>query len=308
MAAKELADRASTVRLSYRPPFDWDFFLAFHAARALPGVEHVSCRSYWRVVRVGDYLGCLQVTGAAADSLSATLMPADDGALATLVPALRRAFDLDADPAQVQAGLAHDVLLQPLLAARPGLRVAGSVDPFEQAVRAILGQQISVVAARNLGGRLAARWGTPLPGANDDRLAFAFPTAAVLADADVGSLGMPGKRGAAVSRLAAQLLATPDLFARADSLGASIAKLEALPGLGPWTAHYIAMRALREPDAFPASDVGLLRAWGELSGARVSVTEFSARAECWRPWRAYAAQHLWAHGAAPIAGTATVRQ
>jgi len=168
------------------------------------------------------------------------------------------------------------------------------VDGFEQAVRAILGQQISVRAARDLGGRLVARWGTPLVASDDEPLRFVFPTPAVLATADVASLGMPRRRGAAVATLATQLVEQPSLLERGATLDASITQLLALPGLGPWTAHYIAMRVLREPDAFPASDIGLLRALTDAQGVRPSATQMLARAAAWRPWRAYAAQHLWA--------------
>ncbi len=286
-----------SARLAYTPPFDWEFFLIFHRARALPGVEKVDGECYRRTVRVGDYIGRLCIAPRDDDALAITLTPHDDKALAELIPRIRRAFDLDADLAPLTAHLERDPHLRTLLARRPGLRVAGSVDGFEQAVRAILGQQISVTAARNLGGRLAARWGTALIDDGEDDLRFVFPTAATLADADVASLGMPRRRGQAVADLAARIASQPDTLEREATLDASIAKLVALPGLGPWTAHYIAMRVLREPDAFPASDIGLLRALTDAQGQRPSAAQLLARAEAWRPWRAYAAQHLWAQDA-----------
>lgn len=289
--------RGAVARLSFTPPFDWDFFLTFHRARALPGVEQVEGNSYRRTLRCGDYLGRMQITPASDAALELRLSPHDSVALTQLIPRVRRAFDLDADPAPIAAHLAHDPHLAQLLVRRPGLRVAGSVDGFEQAVRAILGQQISVTAARDLGGRLVARWGTPLAGEDDDTLRYVFPTPAMLAEADVASLGMPRRRGAAVAQLAARIAQDPALLARGATLDESITKLVALPGLGPWTAHYIAMRVLREADAFPASDIGLLRALTDAHGQRPTPTELLARAERWRPWRAYAAQHLWAQGA-----------
>ncbi len=288
-------------RLRFTPPFDWDFFLIFHRARALPGVEQVDGECYRRTVRCGDYVGRLQVSLGDEHSLHITLSPHDDTALAAIIPRVRRAFDLDADLAPIHAHLNQDPQLATLITRRPGLRVAGSVDGFEQAVRAILGQQISVTAARNLGGRLAARWGTPLPDAEGEELRYVFPTPAMLADAEVASLGMPGKRGQAVATLGARVAAEPDLLEREATLEASITKLIALPGLGPWTAHYIAMRVLREPDALPASDIGLLRALTDAHGQRPTAAQFIARAEGWRPWRAYAAQHLWAADAVPAA-------
>jgi 3-methyladenine DNA glycosylase/8-oxoguanine DNA glycosylase len=292
---------APGARLGYTPPFDWDFFLVFHRARALPGVEVVDGRSYRRTVRCGEYVGRLCIAPRDDDSLLVTLTPHDDAALAAIIPRVRRAFDLDADLAPIHAHLNRDPHLAALIARRPGLRVAGSVDGFEQAVRAILGQQISVSAARNLGGRLAARWGTALPDADSDELRYVFPTPAMLAEADVASLGMPGKRGQAVATLGARIAAQPSLLEREASLDASIAKLIALPGLGPWTAHYIAMRVLREADALPASDIGLLRALSDAQRQRPTAAQLLARAEAWRPWRAYAAQHLWAADATTVA-------
>ena len=294
MAATTSRDGAPFARLHYTPPFDWGFFLVFHRARALPGVEHVEGDCYRRTVRCGEYVGRLRLLPFASDALALSITPHDDEALAALVTRVRHAFDLDTDPAPIAAHLAQDPALQILLTRRPGLRVAGSVDGFEQAVRAILGQQISVRAARDLGGRLVARWGTPLVASDDEPLRFVFPTPAVLATADVASLGMPRRRGAAVATLAARLVEQASLLERGATLDASIAQLLALPGLGPWTAHYIAMRVLREPDAFPASDIGLLRALSDAQGVRPSATQMLARAEAWRPWRAYAAQHLWA--------------
>jgi len=287
-------------RLRFTPPFDWDFFLIFHRARALPGVEQVDGQCYRRTVRCGEYVGRLCVAPADDNALLVSLTPHDDTALAAIIPRVRRAFDLDADLAPVTAHLRQDPHLAALIARRPGLRVAGSVDGFEQAVRAILGQQISVTAARNLGGRLAARWGTALPDTEGEELRHVFPTPAMLANADVASLGMPGKRGQAVATLGAHVAANPGILEREATLDASIAKLVALPGLGPWTAHYIAMRVLREPDALPASDIGLLRALTDAQGQRPTAAQFIARAQAWRPWRAYAAQHLWAADAMPV--------
>ena len=260
----------------------------------MPGVEQVEGDCYRRTVRCGDYVGRLSLQPVAANALALSVTPHDDAALTALIARVRRAFDLDVDPAPIALHLACDPVLQPLLARRPGLRVAGSVDGFEQAVRAILGQQISVRAARDLGGRLVARWGTPLAATDDEPLRFVFPTPAMLANADVASLGMPRRRGAAVAALAARMAEHEPILERGATLDASIAQLLALPGLGPWTAHYIAMRVLREPDAFPASDIGLLRALTDTQGLRPSAAQLLARAEAWRPWRAYAAQHLWA--------------
>jgi AraC family transcriptional regulator of adaptative response / DNA-3-methyladenine glycosylase II len=202
-------------------------------------------------------------------------------------------FDLGADPEAIAAHLAGDPMLARLLARRPGLRLPGGWDGFEMAVRAVIGQQITIAGARQLLGKLVAAYGTPMDGGMDG-LTQVFPSPDRLVNADIAALGMPGARGRAISAMARAALADPSLFERAASLEEAIEKLCAVPGIGPWTAHYIAIRALREPDGFPASDIGLLRVLAE-NGVRPSPKAVLARAETWRPWRAYAAQHLWTH-------------
>jgi 3-methyladenine DNA glycosylase/8-oxoguanine DNA glycosylase len=189
--------------------------------------------------------------------------------------------------------LGADPVLAPLLKLRPGLRVPGAWDGFELAIRAVLGQQITVAAAIRLAGRLVATYGQPL--AEPDRsLTHVFPTPQALVKADLASLGMPRSRAATLSRVAAAALANPDLFGANCDLEEAIGRLRAIPGIGEWTAQYIALRQLREPDAFPAADIGLMRALADAKGQRPSAQQLLARAESWRPWRAYAAQHLWA--------------
>ncbi len=204
---------------------------------------------------------------------------------------LRRLLDLDADSAAIDAHLARDPLLAPRIAARPGLRVPGAWDPFELAVRAVLGQQVSVAAARTLAARLAARHGAPLAGGGPG-LERLFPAPRALAEGDLGGLGLTGARVAALQGLARAVIEEPALLAPASDLEATVTRLSALPGIGRWTAQYVAMRALREPDAFPEGDLGLLRAL-ETGGVRGSPAALRARSEAWRPWRAYAALHLW---------------
>jgi AraC family transcriptional regulator of adaptative response / DNA-3-methyladenine glycosylase II len=187
-------------------------------------------------------------------------------------------------------------VLAPLVSARPGLRVPGAWDGFELAVRAIFGQQITVPAAIRLLGKLVAVHGAALPAAARDGegLSHLFPSHARIAGADLSRLGMPRARAMAVTSLASAIAADPAIFSRSASLEETIAKLRSLPGIGEWTAQYIAMRELREPDAFPAADIGLLRAMETAFGWRPSPAALLSRAERWRPWRAYAAQHLWA--------------
>jgi len=285
---------AATLELPYRAPFDWPFFLEFHRARAIDGVERIDGEHYVRVLVVAGEPALLRLGPGAGEALRAEVRGAPAGALPTLTRRLRAAFDLDAEPAVIARHLGRDARLAPLLRARPGLRVAGCVDPFEQGVRAILGQQISVRAAIGLCSRLCERWGRPVAFAGEPSLARAFPAPAVLREADVASLGMPRARGRAVADFAAAVAADATVLERAATLDESLARLLALRGIGAWSAHYIAMRAMREPDAFPASDVGLLRALGTADGQRPSAREADALAAAWRPWRAYAAQHLWA--------------
>ena len=287
---------AIQLSLSYTKPYDWPAILGFLGTRAIPGIETVEDGVYRRTIALDDASGLVEVEpDTARERLIARIRLSKVTALATVVDRLRRLFDLDADIAAIGRQLSQDPLLAPALAARPGLRVPGAWDGFELAVRAILGQQVSVAGARTLAGRLVARFGRPYegPGASpDEGLSLLFPTPAALAEAEVAAIGMPGARARALSGLAKAFEADPDLLRPFDSLAASVETLCALPGVGPWTAHYIAMRALGEPDAFPASDLGLLRALAA-GGPRPSPAEAEARAESWRPWRAYALFHLW---------------
>jgi DNA-3-methyladenine glycosylase II len=226
----------------------------------------------------------------AGDALEVTLDFADPAALPEIVARLRRMFDLDADLAAIHRPLEADPLMARLIAERPGLRVPGTWDGLELAIRAVLGQQISVVAAIRLAGKLVAQYGQPLaavlPG-----ITHVFPAAGALAQADLATLGMPKSRGRTLSGVAQALLDDPLLFEPGREGG--VARLLALHGIGDWTAQYIALRQLREMDAFPNGDVGLINALAALEGARVTARELLARAEGWRPCRGYAAQLLW---------------
>jgi len=209
---------------------------------------------------------------------------------------LRRVFDLAADPMAIGAHLSRDPVLVPLVAARPGLRIPGGWDGFELAMRAILEQQITMPAAMRLAGRLVLSYGEKIldPAALDLGLTHVFPTPRQLVGVDLAAIGMPKARRTALSALAAAVVADPLIFGPRRSLEVAIDQLRSLAGVGEWTAQYIAMRELREPDAFPATDIGLMHALSDASGVRQSRAGLLARAEQWRPWRAYAALHLWA--------------
>ncbi len=295
---------ALSVRLAYRPPYDWDAMLVFLAARAIPGVETVTDHVYRRSIAIGDASGVLWVAPADKHRVNVTVRFPDMAALPDIIARVRRVFDLAADPEPIGAHLSQDPVLAPLVAARPGLRVPGAWDGFELALRAIFGQQITVPAATRLLGALVEAHGAPLPKElRGNGLTHVFPSPARLARYDL-DIGVPRARLQAVTSLATALLDDPAIFSPGASLEDAIAKLRALPGMGEWTAQYIAMRELREPDAFPAADIGLMRAMATPDGLRPTSAELLRRAERWRPWRAYAALHLWASAVHhPIATT-----
>lgn len=282
-----------TLRLRYRPPYDWPPMLDFLRRHAIPGVEHVTANCYSRAIRLDGAQGTVSVRPAAGNALCATIRFPKLSALSSIIARLRCVFDLAADPLAIAAHLARDPELAPLVAARPGLRVPGAWDGFELAIRAVLGQQITVAGAGRLAGRLVAAYGEPLSEREGD-LTHTFPRPETLAAADLAPLGMPRSRAATLRAIAAATGADADLFSANCGLDEAIERLRAIPGVGEWTAQYIALRQLRQPDAFPASDIGLLRALADEKGRRPAPGELFARAERWRPWRAYAAQHLWA--------------
>lgn len=279
------------VVLAYRAPFHWEAMLRFLGARAVPGVECVAGAAYHRTVGVGEHRGWISVSPVADRQLLAVEITT---ALAPVLPAilvrLRNLFDLDARPETIAAHLALDPLLAACLKRQPGLRAPGAFDSFELGMRAILGQQVSVRGASTLAGRLAQRFGEPIktPLACLNRIT---PTAEVLSDlrsTTLNGVGLPMARARSLGNLARAVARRQiDLEPGVDPNGI-IARLVELPGVGPWTAQYIAMRALRWPDAFPTGDLGLLKA-SRLKTAKA----LEKAAERWRPWRAYAAMHLW---------------
>jgi AraC family transcriptional regulator of adaptative response / DNA-3-methyladenine glycosylase II len=311
-AEKAGAAAGITLRLSYRAPYDWPAMIGFLAARAIAGVEVVEPGRYRRTIDLDGYHGTIEVAPVAGrDALAATIRFPNVRSLPAIIARIRRVFDLAADIGTIGAQLAEDPTLAPLVAARPGLRVPGAWDGFELAVRAVLGQQITVTAARKLAGKLVATYGerlAPEDGGDDTALTAVFPRPERLATANLASLGMPRARAATLSALAAAAAADPQLFRGGHDLDGAIARLRALPGIGEWTAQYIAMRALREPDAFPAADIGLLRAMAGADGTRPTPAALLTRADAWRPWRAYAAQHLWTSGATGVVAAPRSRE
>ncbi|HUN92139.1 MAG TPA: AlkA N-terminal domain-containing protein [Burkholderiaceae bacterium] len=279
--------------LRYRPPYDWPAMRSFLQRRAIPGIERVDDTSYARTVEIDGMQGIVRVAPAGrGDALRVTVRAPGAASVADLLVRLRRVLDTDTDPRPIAAHLRQDLRLAPLVAARPGLRLPGAWDGFELAVRAILGQQITVAAARALAGRLVAAHGAamrdPAPG-----LTHVFPSPAAIAAVDPATLGLPRRRAATLVAMATAVTRKPAWLEAGRPLDEVVRDLCGIPGIGAWTAHYIAMRQMRDADAFPAADVALLRSFGNLDGARPTPKELQARAEAWRPWRAYAAQHLW---------------
>jgi AraC family transcriptional regulator of adaptative response / DNA-3-methyladenine glycosylase II len=272
------------------PPFDGAQLLAYIAARAIPGVERVEGAVYRRALALPHGPAVVELDLGRRGAVRFRLTAGDSRDRAAAIERCRRLLGIDADPAEARAALARDPLIGPLVAARPGLRVPGACDGGELAVRAIVNQQVSLAAARTVLSRLAAEHGRPLLPHGRDR---AFPAADRLAELDPVTLPMPGARARAlVSVCSAIADGRLDLRAGADPVEAR-AVLLSLPGIGDWTASYIAMRALREPDAFLPTDLGIRRGLAAL-GEPDDRRSIEVLAERWRPWRAYAAQHLWA--------------
>lgn len=271
------------------------------AASAIPGVETVAGGTYCRTIEVAGAIGSVSVAHEPHRSrLLATIRFPRTAALPAIIARLRRMFDLGADPDVIGAALSQDARLAPLVAAHPGLRVPGAWDGFELGVRAILGQRMTVAAATKLAGGIAQAWGAPFTaaGAHPD-LTRVFPGPQVLASASL--TGVAGGPAGAIVGLARAVQANPAVLERGADLAESISRLRALPGIDGSIADYIAMRAMREPDAFPASHLGLWQALPRDSGRRDEAT-LRREAEAWRPWRAYAAMHLW-HARAGTAET-----
>ena len=283
-------DDEVVLKLAFRPPYDWTQVLGFLATRAVPGVERVDARGYARTLAMagGDAIVCVRAIEG-ENALELRVQGAAPAALFQIADAARRVFDLAADPARIGLAFRRDALLAPLVKRRPGLRIPGMWDPFECAVRAVLGQQVSVAAGRTLAARLVARIGQPIAG-GEDGLTHLFPSPAAMAVADLDGLGITGARVRALQALAEAVTRGTVVFgAPVEKVAAA---LVALPGFGPWTAQYVALRALGEPDAFPVGDL-VLRRMASPNGALLTPRALEERAERWRPWRGYATLHLW---------------
>ncbi len=289
--------RAAELRLPYRAPCDVTGLVGFFAARAVPGVEVVTDGAYYRSLRLERGNGVVGLR-AGSDDVEAKLWLDSDEDLDAAVTACRQLLDLDTDPAPIVEALGHDELIGAIVRAAPGRRVPGVVEPDELAIRAVLGQQVSLAGAATLAGRLVTSYGEPVEHPVGD-VTHVFPSAAALATADPDQLAMPWSRRRALIGLATALaerrvVLDTDVMAP-DEIEP---RLLALPGIGPWTVAYVAMRALGDPDAFMPTDLGVRHGLERLGrdGRPPSAVRIAER---WRPYRAYATQHLWAQLAPP---------
>ncbi len=279
------------LRLGYRPPFDWKQVLGFLAVRAIPGVESVRDDVYARSLAVGSFRGVVRLRPGAGDWLELETPSEAAAELPQIVARARAVFDLGADPHKIAAQLVVDPSLRKLVRRRPGLRVPGAWDPFEMSVRAVVGQQVTVRGATTVAGRLTSTYGERLDGSSED-IDRLFPSPRDLLAMEPEGHGMPHRRAQAVRTLARTVVDRPAFFD--EPAEQFIESLCELPGFGPWTAHYTAMRALGHPDAFPGSDLGLRKAISAIDGGEVpTLAQLERRAEAWRPWRSYAAMLLW---------------
>lgn len=275
------------VLLGYRPPYDFDAMLGYLSGRAIPGVEVVDDTSWRRAISLDGVNGTVSISrDEKKHRLVADFHMTGPVVIVDGIARVKDLFDLDAAPAEIQDHLANDPALGKSIKARPGLRVPGAWDPFELVIRAIIGQQISVAGARTLLGRLAQAFGASVE--LGDNFTHLFPEPEDLAGKDLQSIGLTKSRAATLQAIASAFVKDRDYIHTAMETGEATRRLLAIKGIGPWTAEYVILRALRNPDAFPASDLILMKSAGVKK-----PKDLEMQAEAWRPWRGYAAQHLW---------------
>ena len=304
-AHNQMAKTGVTLRVPYQPPYDWSAMLGYLAARAIDGVEWVSKDLYCRSVTHAGGVGMVAVANQAAQNcLAVTVHFPRVDALPAILARVKRVFDVSADIQAINQHLAKSPALSKLVQQRPGLRAPGAWEGFELAVRAILGEQITVEAARRLLSQLVSLCGEPLKNFADEHVAphlaltYTFPTPSQVAKANLDQLRLPSARRETLRALANAAIDDAQLFYPQANMELAVERLKNIRGIGEWTAQYIALRALRETDAFPASDVALLRCATNGHDKRLTPNQLIVQSQPWRPWRAYAAQHLWAADAA----------
>jgi len=277
-------------QLEFRPPFAWQSLLDYLRLRAIPGVEMADATHYRRTVSIDEHQGWIAVSlGKKANALNVDVSPSLAPVIGSVIVRVKRLFDLGAVPDAVSVSLSQDPLLAKAVRRIPGLRVAGAFDGFELAVRAILGQQVSVKGATTLAGRWAQAFGAPIatPYPELNRLTPSPQRMASVSADEITALGIVGARARCLTTLAPAVLERRVVLTFVANVEEQIEALMRLPGIGPWTAQYIAMRALHWPDAFPSGDLMLMRA------ANASQKQLESLSQAWRPWRAYATHYLW---------------
>jgi AraC family transcriptional regulator of adaptative response / DNA-3-methyladenine glycosylase II len=288
-----------TLHLQYNPPFETASLLSFFQRRAIPGVEEVINGNYRRTVLLPHSQGVFELEPVQqTNSICLRLFFDNLTDLSLLEQRCRNLYDLDALSETIASVLVTDPLLAPLVKSRPGLRVPGAIDGFELAIRAILGQQVSVAGARTLAARIVRAFGEPLDSPHGT-LTHCFPTPHALAQSNFQGLGLTGSRIIALQALSQTIVEENLSLDPTADREQTITRLLQIPGIGPWTTSYIAMRALRDPDAFPATDLGLRRAFEQL-GQSSNTRNIEKHAKSWRPYRAYGFQHLLANLATPL--------
>lgn len=291
--ARALNEPGLTLAIAFRAPFDWNAMLEFLRLRAIPGIEHIADGHYRRSVSLFGESGVIDVSlSDSQNQLSLLLPPVLARHALPIADRVRRLFDLSADSRIIEEHLSRDATLRHVVARHSGTRVPGAWNPFEISVRAILGQQVSVKGATTLAGRLVESYGTPISG-GDARCNRILPTPEKLARVRCERIGLTRGRAEALRSLAKAVVRKDVLLDGAEDLDATIERLLVVPGIGPWTAHYIAMRASGEPNAFPAGDLALRKVATLLDPKVDSQTALERRSETWKPWRAYAAMFMW---------------
>jgi AraC family transcriptional regulator, regulatory protein of adaptative response / DNA-3-methyladenine glycosylase II len=284
-----VADGGLALRLPHDGHLDWRGMLDYFAPRAIPGVEHVSEDTYRRTVLIEDNPGVIEVMAGDDHLIMKAHLPRWGG-LIHIAQRTRSIFGLDSGVEEGQRHLGEDPTIGPLIARNPGIRVPGVWDPFEIGVRAIIGQGITVAGATTITGKLVEKHGSPVPGLAPMGLTHLFPTPSAMTGADLTGLGLTGSREEAIRGFSKAVLSSEVPIDGTAGLSELVAAISSIPGIGPWTANYIALR-MGEPDAFPDTDLGLQRAYDRISDG--SETTLAAAAEAWRPWRSLAAIHLW---------------
>jgi AraC family transcriptional regulator of adaptative response / DNA-3-methyladenine glycosylase II len=291
------------LHLPFRPPLDWPALLSYLKARQINGIEAIDKNRYCRSIRMKEKTRDKKITGLhgvfmvtmpdQASHLELTLQISGTDNLMNIVHRVRRIFDLEADPLFIFNHLKKDPGLSPIISSFPGFRIPGGWDNFEIAIRTIIGQQVSIRAANTITGRLVQRYGTPIHDSFIPGITHLFPTPETLAAADLAGIGLPGKRAGTIRALAAKIADKEIVLEGIVNTESIKTQLMKIPGIGQWTTEYIAMRALREPDAFPATDLALKRELKEMSQQAECLNRDINRPDIWRPWRAYAAVVLW---------------